>query len=271
MVHLELGQSNAGLLGIAGDLADRFHAAVVGVAACQSAPDFSDNGYGYMSGEVVVAERVEIETETAAAEAEFRAALKAHAKLVEWRSAVVSGSLSNYLAHQARCADLILTGVSPTALLDRSRHLDTADLVMRAGRPVLIVPPAAHRLRLERIVVCWKDTREARRAAFDALPLLKWARHVAVVEVAAEQELAAARGRLDDVVAWLRGHGVAAAPIAAQSSGSDAAHLNEIIQRQGADLIVAGAYGRNRLEELMLGGVTRDLLLRADRCSLVSH
>jgi len=272
MAHLELGQSNAGLLKIAGDLSDRFHAAVVGVAACQPMENlYSDCGYGYVSGDVVVAEREEVETETAVAEAEFRSALGARAKTIEWRSAVINGSLSGYLAHQARCADLIITGVSPGSLLDPSRHCDTTDLIMRAGRPVLIVPPAASKLRLERIVVGWKDTREARRAAFDALPLLKWATHVAVVEIAAERDLAAARLRLDDVVAWFRGHGVAAAPIAAPSCGSDAVHLNEIVQRQGADLIVAGAYGHNRVQEWVLGGVTQDLLLCADRCALVSH
>ena len=47
--------------------------------------------------------------------------------------------------------------------------------------------------------------------------------------------------------------------------------LNAIAQELAADLIVAGAYGHSRLREWVLGGVTRDLLLRANRCSLVSH
>jgi nucleotide-binding universal stress UspA family protein len=272
MAHLELGRSNAGLLRIVGDLADRFHAAVVGIAACQPIKTvFGDDGFCFMSGDVVVAERTEIDQETAAAETEFRDAFEARTKLIEWRSAFTQGSLSGYLADQARRADLIITGVSPGSLLDSSRHTDIADLVMRAGRPVLIVPPNASKLRLERIVVAWKDTREARRAAFDALPLLKWANHVAVLEIAAKADIPAARDRLDDIVGWLRGHGVAATAVAATSDGSDAMQLNEIIQRQGADLIVAGAYGHNRMEEWALGGVTRDLLLCADRCALVSH
>jgi len=272
MAHLQLGQSNAGLLRTASNLADRLHAAVIGIAVSQPTPNlYCDNGYSYTSGDIVVAEREEIDAETAAAEAEFRGALQAHAGSIEWRSAVISGSLSRYLADQARGADMVITGVSPAMWLDPSRHLDAADLIMRAGRPVLIVPPTANALRLERIVVGWKDAREARRAALDALPVLKLARYVAVVEIANDADLGAARVRLDDVVAWLRGHGVAATPIAAAACGSDAAHLNEIVQRQGADLIVAGAYGHNRLQEWALGGVTRDLLLCADRCALVSH
>ena len=272
MVHLELGQSNAGLLSAARDMADRFRSAVIGVVACQPIENaYSDNGYSYTSGDVVVAERQEIEHEIAAAEAEFRDALQPRAERVEWRSAFGSGSTSRYLAAQARCADLIITGVSHHALLDPSRHTDTADLIMQAGRPVLVVPPRANALRLEQVIVGWKDTREARRAALDALPLLKRAGHVAVVEIAAERQLEAARARLDDVVAWLKSHGVTAVAIAAPSSGADAACLDEIVQRQGADLIVAGAYGHNRIEESVLGGVTRDFILCADSFSLVSH
>ena len=272
MVHLEFGGSNAGLLHIAADLAERCHASVIGIGVCQPLQPVSSNmGDWYISGDVVEFDREEIDREDKAAEAEFRDAMKYRAKDVEWRSALTFDTLSGYLAMQSRCADLIITGVSPSALANASRHSDTTNLILQAGRPVLIVPKGGDKLRLERIVIGWKDTREARRAAFDALPLLKWATHVAVVEIAAEPDLTSARARLADVAGWLERHGVAASPVAARSNGADAAELNEIVQRQGADLIVAGAYGHNRLREWVLGGVTRDLLLRADRCVLVSH
>jgi nucleotide-binding universal stress UspA family protein len=38
-----------------------------------------------------------------------------------------------------------------------------------------------------------------------------------------------------------------------------------------ADLVVAGAYGHSRIREWAFGGVTRDLLLRDRRCTLLSH
>jgi nucleotide-binding universal stress UspA family protein len=38
-----------------------------------------------------------------------------------------------------------------------------------------------------------------------------------------------------------------------------------------ADLIVAGAYGHNRMREWMLGGVTRNLLERSPICCLLAH
>ena len=73
------------------------------------------------------------------------------------------------------------------------------------------------------------------------------------------------------MVAWLRWHDVVAEPLVLASNGDDVGVLNAIAQELAADLIVAGAYGHSRLREWVLGGVTRDLLLRANRCSLVSH
>jgi nucleotide-binding universal stress UspA family protein len=142
---------------------------------------------------------------------------------------------------------------------------------MQVGRPVLIVPAPIDKLKLERVVIGWKDTRETRRAVFDALPLLKKVAHVTVVEITAEQDLVAARIRLEDVVDWLKRHGIGAKSLVSLSSGDDTTQLNAVAREQGADVIVAGAYGHSRLREWMFGGVTHDLLLRAARCALLSH
>ena len=269
MVHLELGRSNAGLLQIAADLAARFHASVIGIAACQ--PLQVIYGEGFVSGDLYEQDRQELDKELKAAEAEFRSALQACAATLEWRSAVTFALLSDYLAREARSADLVITGVASGDLFDSSRSVNSGDLVMRAGRPVLVVPATTGKVKLERILVGWKDTRETRRAVSDALPLLKNAAHVAVVEIAAEEELTAARSHLEDVAGWLKRHGIKAECLASPSTGDDATALYAVAQDQGADLIVAGAYGHSRLREWALGGVTRDLLLRANFCSLLSH
>jgi nucleotide-binding universal stress UspA family protein len=270
MAHMELGHSNAGLLKIVGDLAIRFEANVIGIAACQSNQMFY--GDAYIPSDVIDGIREELEKEIETAEAEFRDALEPRVDTVEWRSTLTSEPLAEYLACQVRRADLVITGVDRNvSMFDTSRHVNTGDLVMRAGRPVLIVPRTAETPDFARVVIGWKDTRESRRAVADALPLLKMAVHISVVEIAAEEDLAAARVHLDDVVHWLKRHGVMAESLALPSIGDDAGQLNEIARERGADLIVAGAYGHSRLREWALGGVTRDLLLRADRCALVSH
>jgi nucleotide-binding universal stress UspA family protein len=150
-------------------------------------------------------------------------------------------------------------------------RVDAGDLVMRAGRPVLLVPPTAATLSLDRILVGWKDTREARRAIADALPLLAAAGQVTVVEIAAEGELPAARTRLGEVAAWLERHGVGVRVIAAPGIGEDAPRLRALATQHRADVIVGGAYGHSRMREWVLGGVTREVLLRGDRCAFVCH
>lgn len=268
MVHLELGQSNAGLLRTAGGLAARFQADVIGIAACQPMQlMYSD---GYIPGDLIERDQGEREAEVKAAETEFRAAFPAGSP--EWRSAVIMEPLADYLACEARSADLFITGVDQNAsIFDTSRHVSIGDLVTRIGRPVLVVPATADRMTPERVLVAWKDTRESRRAVFDAIPLLKKASHVAIVEIAAREELDAARARLDGVGAWLKRHGIAAVSLPVPSTGDDMGQLNTVAGEQGADVIVAGAYGHSQLREWALGGMTSDFLLRADRCTLVSH
>lgn len=270
MVHLELGGSNARLLNIARDLAERLHAGVIGIAACQPSPIGYGEGYD-LSGELIQAERDELERELKVAEAEFRTGLEGKAASVEWRSTVTTGALSDYVAEEARSADLILTRLTTADLLDRTRVVSTGALVMHAGRPIVVAPDEVSSLRLDQILVAWKDTREARRAVADALPLLQKAAQVMVVEIASQADQANAQIHVEQVAAWLQRHGVAAVGMTSLVVGDDASRLSELALEHDADLIVAGAYGHARLQEWAFGGVTRDLLTRKDRCILLSH
>ena len=269
LVHLQLGCPNTGLLKITAELAERFQAGVVGIAARQ--PLQMVYGDGYVAGDLYERDREEIVKELNAAEAEFRTALTRRVAFLDWRSAQTYARLADYIADEARCADLILSGVATGDLFDASRAVDTGALIMQSGRPVLIVPAGASTLALDHVLIGWKDTRETRRAVSDALPLLKQATRVSVVELAVEADLADALKHAQDVAAWLGRHGVAAEGSAQLAGDDDAAALYAIGQDQGADVIVAGAYGHSRLREWVLGGVTRDLLLTPNRCSLVSH
>ena len=76
--------------------------------------------------------------------------------------------LSNFIARQARTADLVITEALAGGMLNSSRDGDTGSLILHAGRPVLLVPAALSSPAFERVLVAWKDTREARRAVADA-------------------------------------------------------------------------------------------------------
>jgi nucleotide-binding universal stress UspA family protein len=149
--------------------------------------------------------------------------------------------------------------------------LDPAELVLAAGRPMLLVPPEAKDLVGARALVAWKDRREARRAVADALPLLQRAERVLVVEAGEASARERQSSGSADVAAWLCRHGVTARGIVTDDTAGVAVQLDRIAEEEGADLIVAGAYGHGRFREWALGGVTRDLLLYARRCVLLSH
>ena len=207
----------------------------------------------------------------AALEAEFRTALSMVSNL-RWRAQMTAGPTSQYVANEARAADLLVAAVEPgERMFSSSSEIEVTDLLMRGGRPILMAPAGAAGLKLARTLVCWKDSREARRAVADALPILKASQAVDVVELVSDYEIEPARSQLADVGDWLAGHGVEASCVATPLSGAESAHLAAIANDLKADLIVAGAFGHSRLREWAFGGVTRDLLVRAERCTLVSH
>lgn len=270
MVHLELNDDNTGLLEITGALAERFQAGVIGIAACQPMQILYDEGF--TAGEVVAQDRAEMAKEIAAAETQFRTALADRANRLEWRSAITYLSLADYIAEQARAADLIITGKDIGGqLLDSTRRVNIGDLAMRAGRPLLLVPQGISALPLEHVFVGWKDTRESRRAVADALPLLRQAKLATVLGIARSGQIPRVQAEVQDVAAWLERQQVAATPMTAVARGTDAETLHAQLREAKCDLLVAGAYGHNRLSEWVFGGVTNDFLLDPDFCVLLSH
>jgi nucleotide-binding universal stress UspA family protein len=143
---------------------------------------------------------------------------------------------------------------------------------LKTGRPVLIVPPGVETLKADRAVIGWKDTREARRAVRDAVPLLKKAQSVLVAEICETDVREFGERRIGDVVSYLARHGVVARPaIKTHPEHPIAAELIRLAQNEGADLIVAGAYGHSRVEERFFGGVTHALLASSPICCLLAN
>jgi nucleotide-binding universal stress UspA family protein len=269
LVHLESGKSNAGLLTVAGQFAERFEAHVIGIAVCQ--PMMVVSGDGTVCGDVFADDQRQMTRDLDLAQAEFRDTLRERSASLEWRGGMTIAPPASYLSDHARSADLIMTGSRPADTFDLSRAANVGSIVMEAGKPVFVVPANAQRMRFDRALIAWKETRECRRAASDALPLLKRFEQVTVLEIAALDELDAAEARCRDVVTWLERHGVMAKTRIERAAGGDASHLHAVADDERTDVIVAGAYGHSRLREWVVGGVTRDLLLACQCGVLLSH
>ncbi|WP_238542479.1 universal stress protein [Sphingomonas sp. PAMC 26621] len=266
MVHLDAGQSNDGVLAVTAVLAERYGAGVIGIAACEPV----QIGYpeGDFSGALAVTERQVVDDELKTVAAEFHACPTIRGRVLDWRSIPTLEPVSHFVALEARCADLLITGAA-TGSLNSTRHADTGELVLNAGRPVLIVPRHATTAAFATVMVAWSDTRECRRAIVDALPLLMDADRVVLAGVGSD--LPGIRARIEDVRDWLSRHSVDADVIVAHALAGDAATLVRIADENAVDLVVAGAYGHHRLAEWAFGGVTRSLLMGSDRCALLSH
>ncbi|HEU4549999.1 MAG TPA: universal stress protein [Rhizomicrobium sp.] len=267
MLHLDPNRDNRAVLAVGADLARRFGASVIGLAAIRPAPPLIDGGiYGgaVMVAEATTLDLTQAEADLAACEKEFRAAIKDWTHEIEWRGSIVLEALPTHFADQCRGADLIITGPAP------ENRLNVGALAVRSGRPILVVPPGATGLTAKNILAAWKDSRESRRAIADALPLLMEADTVVVLEVAGSEGVVAAQKHVDDVVRWLARHGAHALPAALAAANESAALAREIRTRK-PDLVVAGAYGHSRMSEWVFGGITRDILLDADCCVLMSH
>jgi nucleotide-binding universal stress UspA family protein len=203
-------------------------------------------------------------------ESRFRTAMASLGHSLQWRSDVAYPA--EFLAAEARAADLVIVGRQEhTSILIPNQSLDIGDAVMRAGRPILLVPPGKTSLALDRILIAWKDTTEARRAVSAALPLLKRAKDVQIVEIVADGEQQDAARRIADVAGWLQRHGVTAARHTELSVGHAGSHLDLLATQNHTDIVVAGGYGHSRLREWVFGGVTRHLLNHATACTFLMH
>lgn len=126
-----------------------------------------------------------------------------------------------------------------------------------SGRAVLLVPAEPVTKLGATVAVAWDRSREAARAAGAALPILAQAEKVVI--------LTAREGGSDAEPSELAGyfalHGIEARTWAfTPDSGSLGQALLGEAEKAEADLLVMGAYGHSRLREMVLGGVTRDIL-----------
>ncbi len=268
MVYVDIHEAERNHIELASALADRFDAVLIGMSAMALRPPLVVGDDIGVDGILMQTEIEDMKVALTEKGNWFRSIATGGHRRLEWRQAL--DIPTNALARECRCADLVVIGQERRR--DLYSALNPAGAILKVGRPTLVVPPKIKSLSAERVVIGWKDAREARRAVYDALPLLRKATRVLVVEICEPSEKHAAQVEVSDVVRYLGRHQVRAdSRVLPLEEGSGAKQLIRSAQEEGADLLVAGAYGHSRLGEWVFGGVTRELLATSPICCLFSH
>lgn len=256
LLNIDFDAFSPALVRCAEELARRFGADLVGIAAAEPYPVMTGGRGAGVAATLYADERAAIEAQLRALEVNFRKSLSPDTK-TEWRCSVETPNHS--LVSAARSADLIMAGSAAAGGF--RRRVDLGELIIAAGRPVLVAAAGAETIKGETIVVGWKDTREARRAVSDALPMLRLAKKVVAVAIE-DGDTSMQKESLADLLAWLGRHEIEAIGDLHAAQGDAAQQLEDLSRGFGADLVVTGGYGRSRLQEWLFGGMTRGLLTR---------
>lgn len=171
------------------------------------------------------------------------------------------GWLAGDLRRSRQVADLIMVGAEThweTPWL-RRRVIETS--ILASGTPTLILPAERGLGQVRHAVLGWKPSPEANRSVHDLVAIAELGAKVDIVIV--DQDAGKDAG--DEVGRHLFRHGLRPELHRMASDGLDDARvLHGFALRSRADLLAIGGFGHSRLREIVLGGVTRDLIADAE-------
>lgn len=273
LIWMQAGVANNQMMATASRIAAEHGAELNAVI---TTPKLARSGHWAVGG-MVSGMAAEVETRAERAAAELASAVALARTNAGLSGATISQALAPHLygefvAVKGRTSDLIIA----RGTADEEARSQIEALVFAAARPVLLLPndeegSAEHAFDPHKIALAWDGSRTATRAAFDALPLLKRAREVTLIQITDDKDLSRS-GTAADLSALLAGHGVKATTLEAPGRGRPtAAALKDAFEQSGAGLLVMGAYGHSRAREFILGGATRGVLQACAFPLLLSH
>jgi nucleotide-binding universal stress UspA family protein len=181
---------------------------------------------------------------------------------------VSPGRPEKVLAEKARVHDVLIGNATGQAAGQEAlKVIETA--LFDAGRPVLVVPRTTPASIGKNILIGWNRTANAARAVMAAMPLITTAETVTICHVDTGAKPGPSAEDLAVSLAW---HGVDASVRHIAAGG---APVSDLIMTEaannGGDLVIMGAYSHSRMQEFVLGGVTRHALRHVVAPLLMMH
>jgi nucleotide-binding universal stress UspA family protein len=179
--------------------------------------------------------------------------------------------LTGDVRQSQQIADLIVIGTADAWSLPWLRRRVAETLILSSGTPLLILPPDRRVTRVRHAVLGWKPGPEAVRAVHDLVRLLEPQARVDIV-VVSEASKTADEQVGSEVKRHLARHGFVPELHQVQDrEHCEADALQQFAIEARADLLAIGGFGHSRIREVMLGGVTRDIIDDARIPVLLAH
>lgn len=182
----------------------------------------------------------------------------------EWRAVrAVSAGMSDRLVEHARCADLVIMA-QPDRKHDRDDELHIQrDVIEGSGRPVLVIPYAGSFETVgENVLIGWSATKEATRAAHDAIPFVQDGGKATIfwVDRSSRKDSYLAHTGREMAICLDRNGAKANISHRVQKSLSIGDEILNEAADTGVDMIVSGAYGHSRFYDFVVGATTPHLM-----------
>jgi nucleotide-binding universal stress UspA family protein len=185
----------------------------------------------------------------------------------------VKGDVYTVLGEEAAYADLLILG-QPDPDDSTNNYTDLPDrTLLTSGRPCLVVPYIGARENMgKHPLVAWNGTRESNRALHDAMPVLEQAETVTIMISQASGSPAKDELPNTKIAQHLARHNVKVMTktLTEEKNQTSNAFLSYIADNDH-DLLVMGAYGHSRIREIVLGGMTREIMQSMTVPVLMSH
>src|SRR6516164_6988790 len=142
--------------------------------------------------------------------------------------------------------------------------------LFESGRPVLLTPPVAPKAIATNIMIHWNGSTEQARVNAFAMPLLRLAKRVSVLTVIGGQEVPGPS--VDQILRQLKYNDIVAEPVTVKLEGrSTGEAVLSAARARDCDLLIKGAFTRNRLRQMIFGGATSYIMEHADLPVLMAH
>lgn len=173
------------------------------------------------------------------------------------------------IARTGRLADIIMVSRVITEQHESYRSAIVAAL-FETGRPVMIIPTGKTPKSIGKsIVIAWDGSPRSVHAMAMARPFLTHAEKVRIITVNEDHQ----EGPLaQDLTIYLQVHNITSDHVSVEKGSlSVGSALSEEARKQGADMIVMGAFTHSRIRQMVMGGATSFMLDHAELPVFMMH